>query len=164
MRKLFWQYSTLVLALGFCLKAGAQEPWTWEKVRQQFESNNPTLRAGSLNVDEARANEITANLRPNPTLSWDTQFFPLFNPGEFNTSYLENQAQFDVGIGYLFERGGKRKRDRKCDQDEIAGHGFLRSGLVRPNHSSHPEPRRRRGIWVVDLRATPQIPRARSLP
>ena len=53
------------------------------------------------------AQEITANLRPNPVISWDSQFFPLFNPGEFSASYLENQAQFDFGIGYLFERGEK---------------------------------------------------------
>jgi len=104
MRKLFWQYSTLVIALGLCLKAGAQEPWTWEKVRQQFESNNPTLRAGSLNVDEARANEITANLRPNPQLGVVLDQFPVFNPSLLSP----NNAQWTPTVTQLIERQGKR--------------------------------------------------------
>jgi cobalt-zinc-cadmium efflux system outer membrane protein len=104
MRKLFWQYSTLVIALGLCLKAGAQEPWTWEKVRQQFESNNPTLRAGSLNVDEAKANEITANLRPNPQLGVVLDQFPVFNPNLLSP----NNAQWTPTVTQLIERQGKR--------------------------------------------------------
>jgi len=45
------------------------EPWTWEQVRQRFQDNNPTLLAGKLNVDESKAQEITAYLRPNPSFS-----------------------------------------------------------------------------------------------
>ena len=104
MRKLFWRYSTLVVAVGLCLEAGAQEPWTWERVRQQFESNNPTLRAGSLNVDEARANEITANLRPNPQLGVVLDQFPVFNPNLLSP----NNAQWTPTVTQLIERQGKR--------------------------------------------------------
>ena len=44
-----------------------------------------------------------------PVLSWDTQYLPLFEPSLFtNSNYWETQAQYDVGIGYLFERGKKR--------------------------------------------------------
>ena len=35
-----------------------------------------------------QALEITANLRPNPTLSGDTQFLPLFTPSDFTSAYL----------------------------------------------------------------------------
>ena len=56
-----------------------------------------------------REQEVTANLRPNPTLSWDAQFVPLFEPHLFSSDYMDNVAQFDVGIGYLFERGQKRQ-------------------------------------------------------
>jgi cobalt-zinc-cadmium efflux system outer membrane protein len=60
-----------LLLVVFALSLGrwAEEPWTLEKARGRFETNNPTLRAGQLNVDEAKPNEITANLRPNPQLS-----------------------------------------------------------------------------------------------
>jgi len=90
-----------------------------EAIRLALQHNHALLAAQST-ILQNQAQEITANLRPNPTLSWDTQFFPLFNPSEFNTSYLENQAQFDVGIGYLFERGGKRKRRYQAAKDATA--------------------------------------------
>ncbi|MGO9436143.1 MAG: TolC family protein [Terracidiphilus sp.] len=44
----------------------AQEPLTWEQVKTTFESANPALKADALGVDEMRAEEITAYLRPNP--------------------------------------------------------------------------------------------------
>ena len=59
--------------------AGAQQALTWEQVKSKFESANPALKADALNVDEMRAEEITAYLRPNPqfTLSADgTQIAP----------------------------------------------------------------------------------------
>jgi outer membrane protein, heavy metal efflux system len=90
-----------------------------EAIRLALQHNHALLAAQST-ILQNQAQEITANLRPNPTLSWDTQFFPLFNPSEFNTSYLENQAQFDLGIGYLFERGGKRKRRYQAAKDATA--------------------------------------------
>src|SRR5215469_15805671 len=58
---------------------GQQARYTWQQIRDMFESSNPTLLAAKLNVDELRAQEITAHLRPNPdfTLSADgTQIAP----------------------------------------------------------------------------------------
>ncbi len=48
--------------------AQAQETLTWDEIRQRFEQNNPTLQAGKLTIDESKAQEITAFLRPNPNL------------------------------------------------------------------------------------------------
>ena len=53
--------------------------WTWDKVKELFELQNTTLMASRLNIDELKAQEITAHLRPNPdvTLSADgTQIAP----------------------------------------------------------------------------------------
>ena len=47
----------------------AQKPLTWQEVRDKFESANPTLRAGQIGVDESKAQQITAYLRPNPNFS-----------------------------------------------------------------------------------------------
>ena len=47
----------------------AQKALTWQQVRDQFETTNPTLRAARVGVDEARAQEITALLRPNPSMT-----------------------------------------------------------------------------------------------
>jgi cobalt-zinc-cadmium efflux system outer membrane protein len=61
------------------LSAFAQQALTWDQVKAKFEAANPTLLADALNVDEMKAEEITAFLRPNPqfTFSADgTQIAP----------------------------------------------------------------------------------------
>jgi outer membrane protein, heavy metal efflux system len=90
-----------------------------EAIRLALQRNH-ALQAQRTMILQNQAQEITANLRPNPVISWDSQFFPLFNPGEFNASYLENQAQFDFGIGYLFERGKKRQHRLQAAKDQTA--------------------------------------------
>ena len=84
---------------------------TLEQALDLAKRNNPTLQANQTLILQNKAQEITANLRPNPVLSWDSQFLPLFSPSLWSDSnYWETQAQYDVGIGYLFERGKKRQR------------------------------------------------------
>jgi cobalt-zinc-cadmium efflux system outer membrane protein len=46
-----------------------QQSFTWQQVRDKFEATNPTLLADKLNIDESKAQEITAFLRPNPTFA-----------------------------------------------------------------------------------------------
>jgi outer membrane protein, heavy metal efflux system len=93
---------------------------TLDEAIRLAEQHNHAQQAARTNILQNQAEEVTANLRPNPNLSWDTQFFPLFNPGQFSTDYLENQAQFDVGIGYLFERGRKRQHRLQAAKDQTA--------------------------------------------
>jgi len=64
--------------------------------------HNHSLLAARATINESRAEEITANLRPNPLLTWDAQFLPFFKPGDFSSQYIENNAQFDIGLSYLF--------------------------------------------------------------
>jgi cobalt-zinc-cadmium efflux system outer membrane protein len=85
----------------------AQESLTWDQVKSAFESNNPALKADALNVDEMRAEEITANLRPNPqfTASADgTQIAP-------HDGVWEPFKGTDVvpTLSYLHERDHKRE-------------------------------------------------------
>jgi cobalt-zinc-cadmium efflux system outer membrane protein len=72
-------------------------------------ANSPSLQAIRTQISQSQADEVTAGLRPNPTLNWDSQFVPIFNPGQFSTDTLSNFQQFDLGVGYLFERGHKRQ-------------------------------------------------------
>ena len=83
---------------------------TLEQALDLAKRNNPTLQANQTLILQNKAQEITANLRPNPIVSWDTQFLPLFEPSLWSDpNYWETQAQYDIGIGYLFERGKKRQ-------------------------------------------------------
>ncbi|HYK39652.1 MAG TPA: TolC family protein, partial [Candidatus Eremiobacteraceae bacterium] len=90
-----------------------------EAIRLALQHNH-ALQAARSTILISQADEITANLRPNPTIQWDSQFFPLFHPDQFNSDYLANQAQFDLGIGYLFERGKKRQHRLQAAKDATA--------------------------------------------
>jgi cobalt-zinc-cadmium efflux system outer membrane protein len=106
-----WIACSRVCALGLPLlltqAARAQQPFTWDQVEAKFEANNPAMKADADNVDEMKAEEITAFLRPNPqfTLSADgTQAAPhngVWTPFKGTTE----QPNFS----YLHERDHKRE-------------------------------------------------------
>ena len=98
--------------------AGAVLRITLDQAIQFAVQHNHALAAARSTIRQNQAQEITANLRPNPTLSWDTQFLPLFNLNQFNWSYINNSAQFDLGVGYTFERGQKRQHRLQAAQDQ----------------------------------------------
>ena len=82
--------------------------------------HNHSLQAARTTILQNQALEITANLRPNPTLLGDAQFLPIFQPSQFSGTYLDNSAQFDVGVSYLFERGKKRQNRLQAAKDQTA--------------------------------------------
>ena len=99
--------------LGVCLLYGnaqgapSANAFTWEQIKAKFEAANPTLKADAINVDETRAQEITAFLRPNPqfTLSSDgTQLAP--HSGVWQPT---KGTQMQTNFGYLHEREHKRE-------------------------------------------------------
>lgn len=106
MRK-FWWSSLLILLLRHGVHAQGQPPLTWEQVRERFETNNPTLLAGRLNIDESKAEEITAYLRPNPTLTMVVDQIDPFSGGPEHGpfAYLLTTAN----VNYLHERRHKRE-------------------------------------------------------
>src|ERR1700741_942106 len=59
----------IFLLAGITSPAQAQKTLTWEEVRARFERDNPTLLADKVMIDESKAQEITAFLRPNPGVS-----------------------------------------------------------------------------------------------
>jgi outer membrane protein, heavy metal efflux system len=90
-----------------------------DAIRLALEHNHALLAARTT-ILQNQAQEITANLRPNPVLSWDAQFLPIFQPSKFTADYIDNQAQFDMGIGYTFERGKKRQHRLQAAKDQTA--------------------------------------------
>jgi cobalt-zinc-cadmium efflux system outer membrane protein len=103
-----WRLCIAILLVVY-LPEGAfgQKALTWQEVRDRFETTNPTLRAAQISIDEAKAQEITAYLRPNPdfTLLTDgTQISP------FNGVWRPFAGtMFTTSLSYLHERGGKRE-------------------------------------------------------
>jgi cobalt-zinc-cadmium efflux system outer membrane protein len=83
-------------------------------------AHNHSIKATRILIQQNQAQEITANLRPNPTLGADSQFIPFFSPQDFSGGNLDETQQFDIGIGYLFERGHKRQRRLQAARDQTA--------------------------------------------
>ena len=96
----------VLLAAAFAESGFAQRALTWQEVRDKFRIANPTLRAAQIAVEEIRAQEITAYLRPNPTLTIiadQIDPFPIGPPHGAFAYFLP------VGSGsYLLERRHKR--------------------------------------------------------
>jgi len=84
-----------------------QKALTWQEVRTKFEAANPTLQAGQIGINESRAQEITAYLRPNPTAGLLADQIDPFNGGPPHGpfAYLLSVAS----INYLHERQHKRE-------------------------------------------------------
>jgi outer membrane protein, heavy metal efflux system len=93
---------------------------TIDQAIELAKQNNPALQAQRTLVSQNKEQEVTANLRPNPLLSWDAQYIPLFTPDLFSSNYIDNTAQFDLGVGYLFERGQKRQHRLQAAKDSTA--------------------------------------------
>jgi len=111
MYRLFCQFCVGVL-LAVCLApcALAQRAFTWQEIRDKFEATNPTLRAGQIGIAESRAQEITANLRPNPDVTGTLDQFDPFPDPLGNAPYrpLGYVLPF-VSASYLHERQHKRE-------------------------------------------------------
>src|SRR5262249_10623221 len=100
--------------------AGASSLITLEEALQLALQHNHALAALRSTILQSQAQETTANLRPNPVLAWDAQFIPIFQPNQFSGDYLDNNAQFDAGVSYLFERGRKRQHRLEAARDATA--------------------------------------------
>src|SRR5260370_5994265 len=73
MQRRIWRlYLGLLFATGCLAQTGTQRALTWQETQEKFKANNPTLLAGQVTIDESRADEITAYLRPNPDLTLTT--------------------------------------------------------------------------------------------
>jgi len=120
----------LFLAAVSAQSGWAQKALTWQEVRDKFESANPRLRAGQMGIDESRAQEITAFLRPNPnfTLSTDgTQIAPFKGVWK---PFLGTQVS--PNLSYLHERQHKRELRLESAQK---GTGIAISGQADLNRT-----------------------------
>jgi cobalt-zinc-cadmium efflux system outer membrane protein len=95
----------------------AQAPRTWTDIRTHFEATNPTLLAARIGIDEAKAVETTAYLRPNPV--WSVTYDQIGNTDEGNAF---SASTLTTAVSYLHEREHKRelRRDSAVGATAIA--------------------------------------------
>jgi outer membrane protein, heavy metal efflux system len=105
----------LLLTAALAQSGLAQKALTWQEIRDRFEAANPSLRAGQIGIDESRASETTAFLRPNPNLALLADQIDPFpgGPDHGAFAYLLPSAT----LTYLHERQHKRELRLESAQD-----------------------------------------------
>src|SRR5664279_5494946 len=93
---------------------------TLDQAIQTALEHNHNLLAARTTVQQSEAQEITANLRPNPNLFATWAYLPLQNPEGGILDYLQNFTEGDLGVSYLFERGKKRQHRLQAAKDATA--------------------------------------------
>jgi outer membrane protein, heavy metal efflux system len=93
-----------VLAWGVACQAQGQKGLTWDEVKARFEANNPTLSAGQIGIQESKANEISAYLRPNPQITVGVDQI-----GNTTQQSAFSAATLTASVNYLHERRHKRE-------------------------------------------------------
>ena len=102
---------------------------SWEEVRAKFAASNPTVRAGQIGIDESRASETTAYLRPNPQGS-----LTLDQVGNTTQGNPFSGSTLNASINYLHERRHKRELRRESAQKAtgiaVSSQADLERGLL----------------------------------
>src|ERR1700738_4920997 len=114
---------------------------TLEEAIQMAIQHNHNMLAARTTIQQSEAAEVTANMRPNPTLFADWEYLPLGSPSSQNPSlypgvstsdYLKNNTEGDIGLSYLIESGKKRAHRLQAAKDITA----LTRSLVADNERS----------------------------
>ena len=120
-RRTLWAAFALLPTLALAQTPPAPVTITLDQATQMALDHNHNLLAARTTIQQNQAQEITANLRPNPTLFTDWEYLPLVHPnGTSFLDYLHDSTEGDVGISYLFERGKKRQHRLQAAKDATA--------------------------------------------
>ena len=129
------------------MRAAGQTSLTWDQVLDRFEQNNPTLQAGALNIDESKAQEITAFLRPNPQFTVASDGSQILPTGGRDPStgaanpWQPLKGTYQSGtFSYLHERRHKRElrleSARKGTTIAVSSQDDLRRNLIFNLHGA----------------------------
>lgn len=90
---------------------------TLDQAIQMALEHNHALRATRTQIQQSQAQELTASVHPNPVFTFNSLFIPFTaaTADNFNTI-----SEFDVGVGYTFERGHKRQRRISAARDQTS--------------------------------------------
>jgi cobalt-zinc-cadmium efflux system outer membrane protein len=102
---------------------------TLDEAIQMALQHNHNIIAARTTIEQSLDLEITANLRPNPSIFTDWEYLPLWSPAKQNPGlytgvstpdYLKNNTEGDIGLSYLIERGHKRQARYQAAKDVTA--------------------------------------------
>ena len=106
--------TAFLIAVCLTRMAPAQQVFTWQQIRDRFVATNPTLTAGRIGIDESRAQEVTAYLRPNPDVTVGVDQLQPFTANPYRPLALALPL---YSFSYLHERRHKRELRLESAQD-----------------------------------------------
>ena len=112
-----------VLVGSVAARAAAQPPqtvMTWTDIRDRFRTTNPTLLAGQIGIEESKAVEITAFLRPNPQCAMTLDQIGNTTATADNSANTFSASNLFGNCSYLHEREHKRELRRDSAQGATA--------------------------------------------
>ncbi len=118
--------AALAMALNLNPFAQAQRPGSvrinLDDAIQLALDHNHALQAARTTIRQSEAQEITANLRPNPVLSGDYNFVPVLSPSYFGTptSQVPLPQEVDASLAYTLELWHKRQARLTAAKDQSA--------------------------------------------
>jgi cobalt-zinc-cadmium efflux system outer membrane protein len=135
MKRIFFSLSIPAAATLFFLAPAllpAQQSITWEQVKAKFGAANPALKADALSVDEMKAAETTAFLRPNPQFTAATDGTQI---ARHNGVWQPlSGSDLVTNFSYLHERDRKRElrleSAKEGTQISAAEHEDLKRNLL----------------------------------
>jgi cobalt-zinc-cadmium efflux system outer membrane protein len=80
--------------------------WTLDQSIDRLIHNNLELQAQFLEIPQAQADILTASLRANPVLYYDTQLIPY---GNFSDERPGGQTQYDLNVTFPLDLNNKRR-------------------------------------------------------
>jgi len=99
-----WRIASLGIVCTCVAASAAAQTVTWPELRDRFRVMNPTLQAGRIGLDESHAQEVTADLRPNP------QFSLTFDQvGHTESGNIFSAATLLTSVSFVHEREHKRE-------------------------------------------------------
>jgi outer membrane protein, heavy metal efflux system len=105
-----------IMACRYSFAQGASQITLDQAIQLALEHNH-ALRATRTQIQQNQAQEVTASIRPNPVFTFNSLFIPFTAATAENINTI---SEFDLGFGYTFERGGKRKRRISAARDQTA--------------------------------------------
>lgn len=118
--KTFGRWALYAGLMALCFQSALAQPAaqiTLDQAIQMALEHNHALRAARTQIQQNQAQELTASIRPNPVFSFNSLFIPFTAATADNINTI---SEFDVGVGYTFERGGKRKQRISAARDQTA--------------------------------------------
>ena len=108
--------AAVVAAMPMCARAQTVQPLPGQPLTRLSMDDavrlavarNQALQAQRLTIDQAKADETTADLKPNINVSFGVAGFTPFTPSTINSDFFVNGASYSAGMSTVFERGGKR--------------------------------------------------------